>query len=163
MMGTVYRAPYDMQLGSGTFDLKPAITFSVTTDDGNWNYGGQAMYTWHPGNNSNGWRYGDSFQAMTWLQRAFGPASAWFRLAYNNSGKIKGEDSEIAKIITGASMPDAVTSNYGGQRLDTILGLSFAKGPFSIGVEGGIPVYQYLNGLQMKTTWFLTTGVQVMF
>ncbi|MCG6551012.1 MAG: nitrous oxide reductase accessory protein NosL [Candidatus Magnetominusculus sp. LBB02] len=163
MMGKTYRAPYDMQLGSGTFDLKPAITLSMTTDDGNWNFGGQAMYTWHPANNSNGWSYGDNLQAMTWISRALGPASAWFRLTYNDTGSIKGQDSEIAKIITGAPMPDAVTSNYGGQRLDAILGISLTKGPFSFGVEGGVPVYQNLNGLQMKTTWFLTTGIQVMF
>lgn len=163
MMGTNYRAPYDMQLGDGTYDLKPALTLSNTTDDGNWNYGAQAMYTWHTGNNANGWRYGDNLQAMTWVQRALGPASAWFRLTYNDSGSIRGQDTEIARMITGAPMPDAVTSNYGGQRLDTILGLSLAKGAFSFGVEGGVPVYQNLNGLQMKTTWFLTTGIQMMF
>ncbi|MBF0518874.1 MAG: nitrous oxide reductase accessory protein NosL [Nitrospirae bacterium] len=163
MMGTTYRAPYDMQLGEGTFDLKPALTVSVTTDDGNWNYGGQVMYTWHTGKNSNGWSYGDNFKAMTWIQRALGPAAAWLRLTYNDTGAIRGEDSEIARINTGAPMPDSVTSNYGGQRLDGTLGLSLTKGPFSVGVEGGMPLYQDLNGLQMKTTWFMTAGVQVMF
>ena len=44
-MGTVWRVPYDMQLGSGTFDLKPAVTFSILSDDALWNWGGQAMAT----------------------------------------------------------------------------------------------------------------------
>lgn len=163
MMKTTYRAPYDMQPGDGTLDLKPAITVSATTDDGNWNYGGQAMYTWHTGKNNNGWSYGDNFKAMTWLQRALGPAATWLRLTYNNTGAIRGEDTEIAKINTSAPMPDSVTSNYGGQRLDGTLGLSFTKGPFSVGVEGGMPLFQDLNGLQMKTSWFMTAGIQVMF
>jgi hypothetical protein len=36
-------------------------------------------------------------------------------------------------------------------------------GPVSIGVEGGIPLYQNLNGLQLKNDWYLTAGIQVMF
>jgi len=33
----------------------------------------------------------------------------------------------------------------------------------SLGVEGGVPTYQYLNGLQMKNTWQLNGGFQAMF
>ncbi len=28
VMGMIFRAPYDMQLGSGTYDLKPALTYN---------------------------------------------------------------------------------------------------------------------------------------
>lgn len=40
--------------------------------------------------------------------------------------------------------------------------MSFQKGPISIGAEGGVPLYQDLNGLQLKTKWFLGVGVQLM-
>lgn len=163
-----YRQPYDMQLGSGTYDLKPAITYNGLSDDAKWNWGAQAMYTWHTAKNTNDWSYGDSFKVTSWLQRAFGPATSWLRLAYNDTGRIKGHDPEIQKLLDpnpmkGASSPDADPRNYGGQRLDGMLGLSFLKGPFSIGVEGGVPLYQNLNGLQLKTKWFLNVGIQVMF
>jgi copper chaperone NosL len=36
MMGKVERAPYDMQLGSGTWDLKPALTYNDLSDDSKW-------------------------------------------------------------------------------------------------------------------------------
>jgi hypothetical protein len=56
-----------------------------------------------------------------------------------------------------------IQRNYSGQRLDAFLGLSFGYGPVSLGVEGGVPLYQNLNGLQLKTDWLLTVGVQAMF
>lgn len=168
MMKKEYRAPYDMQLGSGSYDLKPAITYNGLSDDALWNWGAQAMYTWHTAKNRNDWSFGDSLKVSGWLQRALGPATTWLRLAYNNTERITGQDAEIEKLIhpvtgMGAPTPDADPRNYGGQRLDGALGASYQRGPFSLGVEGGLPVYQKLNGLQLKTTWFLNVGLQMMF
>ena len=165
-MGTKFRAPYDMQLGSGTVDLKPALTCNVLSDDALWNWGGQASYTYHVGHNSNGYSLGDSAKLTSWLQRALGPATTWLRLAYNYTERIAGRDPEIDKLldpVTGAPTPDADPGNYGGHRLDGFLGASLAAGPVSIGVEAGIPLYQYLNGLQLKNDWYLTAGIQGMF
>jgi hypothetical protein len=168
MMGKEYRAPYDMQLGSGTYDLKPALTYTNLSADAKWNWGAQVGCSYHIGNNENDYSLGDSLKATGWLQRAFGPAVSWLRLAYSNTGHIRGKDAEIDKLNnpatgTGAPMPDADPAFYGGQRTDAMFGVSFTKGRFSIGIEGGAPLYQYLNGLQMKTTWFLNSGLQVMF
>jgi nitrous oxide reductase accessory protein NosL len=168
MMHKTYRAPYDMQLGSGTYDLKPALTYNALSDDAKWNWGAQAMYTYHIGKNENNYSLGDSLKVTGWLQRALGPVTSWVRFAFNDTGRIKGQDSEIDKLIhpltgMGAPTPDADPNNYGGQRVDGLIGVSYQKGSFSIGVEGGVPIYQYLNGLQMKTTWMLNAGVQVMF
>jgi len=162
-----FRAPYDMQLGSGTFDLKPAITYSALSADAKWNWGAQAMYTAHLGRND-GWSYGDTFKATSWIQRALGPVSVWLRLAFTDTGRIRGADPQINLInhpVTGmgAPMPDADPNNYGGQRLDGLIGMSLTKGPVSIGIEGGLPIYQSLNGLQLQTSWLLTIGGQVMF
>lgn len=166
-MRKTFRAPYDMQPGTGTFDLKPALTYNAF-GDGGWNWGAQAMYTIRLGNNKNDWRFGDNFKLTTWLQRAMGPFTPWARLAYNDTGRVKGEDQEIRKLnhpLTGmgAPIPDADPDNYGGQRLDGLVGLSYSKGAFAFGVEGGIPLYQDLNGLQLKTKWVLNAGIQVMF
>lgn len=166
IMGTTFRAPYDMQLGSGTYDLKPALTYNWFSEDAKWNWGAQAQYTWHTAKNGNGWSFGDNFDMTSWLQRAFGPFTASLRLDYNDTGRIRGQDSEIQQILdpmTGAPIPDADPNNYGGQRLDGLLGVSYQTGPFSFGVEGGIPLYQDLNGLQLKTKWILNTVLRVMF
>ena len=166
MMGTTYRAPYDMQLGSGTFDLKPALTYSALSDDARWNWGAQGMYTYHLNSFGNNYSLGDSVKLTTWLQRAFGRASSWLRLAYSDTGRINGRDDEIQKLLTSsksAPTPDADPRNYGGQELDALIGASYVKGPFSFGLEFGVPVYQYVNGLQLKTEWLLNVGIQTMF
>ena len=171
LMGADFRAPYDMQLGSGSYDLKPALTYSELSADALWNWGAQAAYTWHTAENDNDYRLGDSFKANAWLQRALGPMATWLRAAYSHTESIHGQDSEIQKLLSADPMmpmmtaptPDADPANYGGQRVDGAIGLSCKIGPGSIGVEGGIPLYQDLNGLQLKTDWFLTAGAQVMF
>ena len=165
-MGKTFRLPYDMQLGSGTVDLKPALTYNVLSADAQWNWGGQASYTYHAGHNGNGYSLGDSAKLNGWLQRAFGPAATWLRLTYNYAGRIDGRDPEIDKLLdplTGAPTPDADPRNYGGHRIDGFLGASCAVGPVSIGVEAGIPLYQYVHGLQLKNDWYLTAGLQGMF
>ncbi|KAF0143855.1 MAG: hypothetical protein FD156_2333 [Nitrospirae bacterium] len=168
MMHKEYRAPYDMQLGSGTYDLKPALTYNGLSNDAKWNWGAQTMYTYRMDDNKNGYRLGNVFKVNSWFQRALGPASSWLRLAYSDTGRIRGHDPEIDKLIhpvtgMGAPTPDADPDNYGGRRLDGALGVSYQKGPFSVGVEGGVPMYQNLNGLQLKTVWFINAGIQVMF
>jgi len=162
-MRKTFRAPYDMQLGSGSYDLKPAITYNALSADARWNWGAQAQYAWHTAKNENDWRYGDALKVNGWLQRAFGPASGWLRLAGSDTGKIRGEDGKIRDLQAWSPMPDADPDNYGGTRLDAAAGASFAFGPASLGLEYGVPVYQDLHGLQMKTAWFLTAGLQVMF
>ncbi len=163
MMGMEERAPYDMQLGSGTWDLKPALTYSDLSADYKWNWGAQAMYTYHTGTNSAGYSLGDSFKATSWLQRAFGPATTWLRLAYSDTGRISGQDPQIQMSQNYAPSPDGDPRNYGGQRLDGLIGVNIAAGRLTFGVEGGIPFYQYLNGLQLKTQFVINAGVQVMF
>jgi hypothetical protein len=160
-MGSEYRAPYDMQPGSGTWDLKPALTYSQLSVDALWNWGGQTAWTYHTGGSQ--WSRGDNLLLTGWVQRALGPITGSLRLAYNNTGRIKGRDPEIQQLLSQTPIPDADPSNYGGQRLDALLGVSYWKGPFGFGIEGGKPVYQNLNGLQLKTDWILSGSFQAMF
>jgi len=163
MMGMEFRAPYDMQLGSGTFDLKPSLTYSGLSGDAKWNWGGQATFTYHIDKNSEHYSLGNNLKLTGWLQRALGPFSSWLRLGYNDTGQIKGRDPEIELLLQQMPIPDADPHNYGGQRLDGLMGVSFQKSSFSCGVEGGIPIYQNLNGLQLKTKWLLTGRIQILF
>lgn len=166
MMGMEFRAPYDMQTGSGTFDLKPSLTYNALSEGGTWNWGVQGTWIWRMGDNRNDYRLGDVLKGTAWLQRAVGPAALWLRLSYADTGRIHGSDPEIDKIldpVMGAPTPDADPANYGGQRFDGFLGVSIGEGPVSLGIEAGIPFYQSLNGLQLKTEWYLTAAVQAMF
>ncbi|TAN52381.1 MAG: hypothetical protein EPN21_04080 [Methylococcaceae bacterium] len=119
--------------------------------------------TWHLGETSYHYTRGDNFKITGFLQRAFGPAATSFRLVFNDTQRIHGHDAGIDKLMTWAPSPDGDPSNYGGQRLDALVGAGYEKGPFSFGIEGGVPVYQNLNGLQMSTSWLLNAGFQAMF
>ena len=162
MMGKIYRAPYDMQLGSGTYDFKPALTYNWVSDNALWNLGGQASGIVHM-STSNGWAYGNGVKLSSWIQRGFGPATTWFRLRYTDTAQIQGSDPNIQKLLIGASTPDANPLNYGGQVLNALIGASYKFNAFSFGLEGGLPVYQNLNGLQMSNGWQVTSGFQAMF
>ena len=162
MMGAQYRAPYEMQLGSCTVDLKPALTYSAVSEDALWNWGGQASYAYHLDRNDAGYSLGDTLKLNSWLQRAFGPAATWLRFSYTNTARISGHDGEIARSLRVAPSPDADPRNYGGDLFNAFIEASYTKGSFSAGVEAGVPLFQYVNGLQMVNTWYLTAAVQVM-
>ncbi len=175
--GYGYRAPYNMQLGSGTVDVKPALTYNWISDNALWNLGGQASGIVHTGTN-HGWAYGNSVNLSTWGQRAFGPATTWVRLKYTDTAQIRGRDNQVllqqrdndaddyrtndAEVYP-TSAPNADPRNYGGQILNAFVGASYKYNAFSFGLEGGVPAYQNLNGLQLKNSWQITSGFQAMF
>jgi hypothetical protein len=159
MMEAGFRAPYDMQPGSGTVDLRPALTWAV--DGSRWSGGAQLVLTHRIGRNSSHYNLGDGARATAWLQRASGPVAAWARLAGGVTGRIRGEDPELARIAV--LSPDNDARNYGGRRLDGLIGVGCTRGPFSFGLEGGAPLHQSLNGVQLKTRWMLSGGLQLMF
>ena len=65
-------------------------------------------------------------------------------------------------------IPTADPANYGGKRLDVLMGLNFVvpRGYFKnhrLAIEGGLPIYQDLNGIQLETDWMLTAAWQYAF
>jgi hypothetical protein len=182
MMGFTFRAPYDMQLGSGTLDLKPALTYNWVSDNALWNLGATVSGIIRTDTN-NGWAYGDSVKLSTWVQHDFKddlkdylkedlrPIVGWFRMTFTDTGSIRGHDPQIdcwnvncwGSIASESPIPDADPRNYGGQILNAYVGAYYRYNTFNIGLEGGLPLYQYLNGLQMKNSWQITGAVQAMF
>jgi uncharacterized low-complexity protein len=163
MMGREFRAPYGMQNGSGTVDFKPSLSYHYLTEDALWLFGTQATYTYRIGTNAHGYARGNNFRWTGFAERAFGKFTALAQLTFNDTAQIQGSDPDIDALMRWSPSPDADPANYGGQRLDANIGISYERGPFSLGVSGGAPVYQYLNGLQMPTRWILNAGFQAMF
>jgi hypothetical protein len=156
------RLPYPMQLGSGTFDLQPGVTYTGFSDQFSW--GAQYLGTFRTGTNDEGYALGDKHEATAWTQ--WGPA-AWIagsvRVAYRNQDAIDGIDPAIMAPVQTAN-PDF----QGGDRIDIGAGLNFAgqSGPIKghrLAVEILFPVYQDLNGPQLETDWTLTVGWQKAF
>ena len=86
------------------------------------------------------------------------------RFAWESWGDIRGRDPNLNTAL----VQTASTTLQGGQRADAIFGLNFIvpRGPLMgnrLSVEGGLPVYQRLEGPQLKTNYFFTVSWQKTF
>lgn len=156
------RVPYPMQLGSGTFDLEPGITYRDQNDRFGW--GAQVRGVIRLGTNDEGYSFGDKAMATAWAALALSPAvSVSGRVQAETLGRIDGIDPAIMGPIQTAD-PDF----HGGESVTAFAGFNFAatggalKG-WRLGIEGGVPMVQDLNGPQMPTDYTLTMGVQKSF
>jgi len=149
---------YSMQLGSGTWDLQPGVTYLGESELFSW--GAQVLGTVRLGRNDRDYRLGDRYRLSAWSEVKvtdwFGPS---VRLDWHAWGKIHGADPGMDPNRNPAF--DA-TKQY-GERLDLLFGLNFyipnglLKGN-RFSVEGGIPVYQNLGGPTIGVDWLITFG-----
>jgi hypothetical protein len=156
------RLPYPMQLGSGTFDLMPGVTYKGRS--GSFGWGAQYLATIRLGDNDEGYSLGDIHHATGWASYSWQPAvSASFRLTGRTQDSIDGIDPRIV-----APVQTANPAFQGGDRVDLGFGLNFsgqsgAMQGLRAAIEFGLPVHQDLNGPQMEADWSLTAGVRYMF
>ncbi|MCM8557359.1 transporter [Sphingomicrobium sediminis] len=153
--------PYAMQLGSGTWDLKPAITYRQV--DGKLGYGAQYAGTIRLGENDRGYTWGDRHELTAYV--AYEPIRAVsfsLRAKATTQGGISGQDPAIMGPVQTAD-----PANFGGDTVELLAGVNLAgQGSLAgqrLALEVGLPVYQDLNGPQMETDWTLMLGWQGAF
>ncbi len=160
---TLVQLEYFMQLGSGTYDLMPGLTY--LGESGAWSWGAQTIETVRLGKNDHGYRVGDEYRISLWT--SYG-VTDWFAPSLRLDGRwwedIAGKDPALNTNHT----PEARTDLRGGRRLDLLLGLNFyaPKGVLKgtrLMIEGGVPVYQHLDGPQLGTAWMLSAGLSHAF
>ncbi|MBK9983148.1 MAG: transporter [Saprospiraceae bacterium] len=157
------RHPYMMQLGTGSLDFMPGLTYLKHNENITWS--AQAFATIRPFFNSIGYHYGSDITFNVWtsyLISSFMSVSA--RLESFTGGSIQGSDPNVYSVIE----PDANPGSYGGQKVNGYLGTNFYidKNFLSnckIAVEFGIPVYQNLNGTQLAHQYTLNAGITKTF
>ncbi len=157
------RLPYPMQLGSGTFDLLPGLTY--TGKKGNFSWGAQYMADIRlEDENDEGYALGDKHAATAWVGYRFSDwASGSFRVKAMTQDSISGIDPNIV-----APVQTANPEFQGGERVDLLWGVNLlapqgALKGHRLAVEFGLPVYQDLNGPQLETDWTLNVGWQKAF
>lgn len=156
------RVPYMMQIGSGSWDLKPTATFKGWA--GKVGFGVQYAGTIRLQKNDHGYRFGDIHQATAWLSYSAAPwLSLSGRVKAQTHGRVQGIDSLIIGPVQTAN-PDF----QGGQRVDLIGGVNSvvthgALAGHRFSLEVGAPVYQDLHGPQMAGDWMLNAGWQKAF
>ena len=160
------KLPYAMQLGSGTVDLKPGITYTGNTEIINFSWGAQANGVIRLGENDNGYQLGNEFQVNTWVAKHW---ATWIDTSIRLSGKwwgdVNGHDDDVEKMRM--MVPTADTNNYGGVMVEAGFGINIhPKTKFAgnrLAIEFSMPVHQDLNGPQMARDWTITTGWQWAF
>ncbi len=151
---------YMMQGGSGTWDLNPSLTVHGLAGAIGW--GAQAAYVFRAENrNSAGFRFGDRFTATTWLSAPVtSRASVSARLVYTGEGQIEGHYNSGHNH----AVPADRQANYGGRRLEAGLGANLMLGQrLRLGLEGTVPVYQDVNGIQLPKRWGGNAMIGLMF
>lgn len=155
--------PYPMQIGSGTYDLNPGLTYLTQVDD--LSFGAQVLGTIRLDDNSNDYTLGNELNVSSWISCDItNSISTSIRTLYRNIGKIDGGDVRLNPTM----VQTADTNNFGGERVDLGFGLNFykAKGTLSglrFALEYLIPVYQNLSGIQLETDSSLILGAQLAF
>lgn len=157
------RLPYAMQLGSGTWDALPGLTY--TWHHRNWRLG--AQYTGEirlEDENDEGYSWGDKHSTTAWAGYVFTPwLQGSLRLSAETMDKIDGADPLITAPVTTAD-----PGNYGGEIIEGGAGFQIVpESPawqgLQIGVEITAPLHQDLNGPQMKRDWTGVLGLQYAF
>lgn len=155
------KLPYAMQLGSGTFDIILGATFKGNYEKTSW--GVQPLFTFRTGENNQGYRFGNLHQINLWGAYMLTDwLSTSVRFLGTTQGKISGSDPALNPMM----VTTADTNNYGGERLNSYLGLNIAFDEsstlkdFRIGVEAGLPMYENYKGIQMDEEITVNFGLK---
>jgi hypothetical protein len=155
---------YGMQLGSGTWDFKPAVTYTNQIDD--WSLGAQLNGTARfESSNKAGFALGDIFQATSWGSYGWTHwLSTSVRGIYTLQGELKGAYRGVYHQIGAMDY----TNNYGGQFVDVGFGINAAmpSGKLqgnSLSVEWLQPVLDDVNGYQLPREGALSATWSYMF
>lgn len=156
--------PYGMQLGSGTWDFKPGITYLGQA--GNLSWGTQVSGTIRLEDaNDSGFAYGDGINATPWLAYLISDSlSVSGRINYTWEDEIEGHYNGAHGHVA----PPHFQENYGGHIIEGGVGLNwyfqggFLKG-HRLAAEVLIPMYQDLNGVGMDRDYSVVVAWQKAF
>jgi len=155
--------PYPMQLGSGTWDFIPGLTWVQLYDS--WSWGAQGLYTLRTGTNDNGYTLGDKLNLSAWVAKKVAQSTSLsFRLNGLDWDNIDGTDNKL--LLMPGMVPTADPNLRGGTRVDALVGINFVTPGLKslrLAAEAGAPVYQDLDGPQLETDLVFTLGAQYTF
>jgi hypothetical protein len=155
-MGKDIILPYPMQLGSGTYDMMPGITYNGTQDS--YSYGAQLKAVLRTFSNERDYRLGNRYQAQAWAAL---PVNHFMSLSvrgdYEQWGNIVGSDRDLNPMMVATARKDL----RAGKQFSTAVGINFLLPAGNrLAIEYKVPVYQDLDGPQLAADPMLTLGWQ---
>jgi len=157
------RAPFAMQLGSGTYDVIVGAT--LRGENGDFSWGAQGLGTFRTGDNDNGYTLGDMGEVNVWSAWRWNSTfSSSLRLKGSAWSDIDGNDDRYAMGQSVNLVPTIFPNLRSGNRTDLLVGGNWLlNNGYRIALEYGIPVHQHLSGPQLETDNTLTVGLQKAF
>ncbi len=152
--------PYPMQIGSGTVDALIGFTYLKQ-----WNgisFGSQAKATFRTGKNDNDYRLGNQYRINNWLAVI---TADWLsfsgRLELGAIDKIEGANPALNPMM----VITADTNNSGMTYANAGLGFNIYafKGGLKnlrVGAEASLPLFQNMNGIQLRNKETISLGIQ---
>jgi hypothetical protein len=154
---------YGMQLGSGTYDLEPAITYLGQTES--YSYGAQLGGILRIGENDNDYTLGNKFEASLWGARKITESlSASEKFDYSSQSEVDGAHKGLTTMQKNMSPGNQASSQ--GRDITTFgLGLNyyFQEGGLKghrFAAEWETPIDQKVNGVQLELDSVWTLGWQ---
>jgi len=155
---------YGMQIGSGTWDFTPNITYTGNSDK--WSWGTQLSGIVRlESQNESGYRLGDKFQSTAWgSYNLLNWLSMSVRGVYTSQGALHGEYNDVHSPIGPMDSPES----YGGEYYDLGFGINamIPQGDLagnSLSIEWIQPMEDDVNGYQLEREGTLSVNWGYMF
>ncbi len=152
--------PYPMQIGSGTLDAELALTYLKQWEK--LSVGTQARGSIRFGENDNNYRLGNKYSLNNWISLN---AANWIsfsgRIELGAIDRIKGANPDLNPMM----VITADTANSGMTYANAGIGFNLYafKGGLKnlrFGFEAALPLFQNMNGVQLRNKEMLTFGMQ---
>lgn len=167
MGGAKVRLPYPMQIGSGSVDFLPGLTYNGHEEALSW--GAQVRGEVRLNENHADYRLGNEYAMTGWGSYTLTDwVSLSLRAEWQQQLNHRGQDPSLAGASAAAIVPTVDKGRRAFMRLDVLAGVNFivpsgAADGIRIALEAGLPAYQRLDGPGLETDWIVTAGIQYAF
>ncbi len=159
------RLPYPMQIGSGSYEILPGLSYTKLNNS--YSYGGQLNASFKLDTNNNGYKLGDSYNITAWIAKpVFDSLSISSRLDFNKIEAIEGRDSSLDNIVAAIVTADPSLSDR--EFIDLYFGVNYVLpdsliSNMRLAFEGGPRIHEKFQDNQLETDFKLFFGIQKTF
>jgi len=155
--------PYPMQIGSGSWGINTALTYTYNADK--WSFGAQIRLILRTNTNENDYIIGNAYRLTGWSGYAI---NNWLsfsgRLGIRVTERIDGSNPVLNPnmVITADTENSGVILSNASLGFNILLPDGFLKN-LRLATEYSQPIYQNLNGIQLKVKSQVLIGLQYGF